>query len=753
MEKLFLSVLNMSLTGAYVIAAILLVRLLLKKAPKVISYALWTVAGFRLVFPFSIQSVLSLLPFKTAPIPQDIAMQAVPRFNSGVTAIDNAISAVLPAATPATSVNPLQLRLLICSYLWMLGIAALLVYSCVSILLLKRRLRGAVSVGDNIYVADNLKTPFVLGLFRPKIYIPSGLSDEERRYITLHERTHIQRRDHIVKMLAYFVLCLHWFNPLVWVAFVLMGADMEMSCDERVMRELGGGIKTAYSLSLVRVAAGHRILNGSPLAFGEGGMKERVKNVLQFKKHSRVMIIAAVALAAVVITGFALNKPSAPSIPDEDAVEFRSEETHFSVNVPDGWAVRANPRIPAGEDTEATPDEGLQISLRADEDNWISVFSQYGRSSIDEEYYTKTEFSTAQGNLGSLYRGVGTDASWYLFLEQDIAPDSYEAVVRFESQGLIKQYENDIMSILTSIKIYDPPMQREGKRDLMTLDDVRKIAEKYGKTLTLKHLSAFAHTDVGSGLYVMHYPIEGGAYALSVGSGDMETVLYATLVHTSDGEKNEIDIRYYDVARFIADGSKVPVDEPPAGLVELPDFKPENPTGVYDGVFDGKAYGGLFNTAIVNKYSDPNFGFLVYAPTIHGVYEEKGELKAIVTVFYEHFRLQDKYVTMQGGGIIPAAITFQQDENGGWVEQEYAAVGDSPDYLDGAYFADSVRKLCTLPVSGARIEGLADRVLDDYRNYDARQTLLQQSLIEHLLQYGRNGISLIHPDGSVEQLT
>lgn len=753
MEKLFLSVLNMSLTGAYVITVIMLARLPLKRAPKVISYALWAVAWFRLVFPFSFSSVFSLLPFKAAPIPQDIAMQAVPRFNSGVAAIDNAISAVLPAATPAASVNPLQLRLLICSYLWLLGIAVLLVYSCVSILLLKRRLRGAVSVGGNLYVADNLKTPFVLGLFRPKIYIPSGLSDEERRYITLHEHTHIRRRDHIVKMLAYFVVCLHWFNPLVWVAFMLMCADMEMSCDECVIRELGGGIKTAYSLSLVRVAAGRPILNGSPLAFGEGGMKERVENVLRFKRHSRLIIIVAVALAAVLITGFALNKPGEPSVPNESATEFRSEETHFSVNVPDGWTVRANPRIPAGEDTEATPDEGLQICLRANEDNWISVFSQYGRSSIDEEHYTKTEFSTAQGNLGSLYRGMGTDASWYLFLEQDIAPDSYEAVVRFESQDLLKQYENDIIGILTSIKIYDPPMQQEGKRDLMTLDDVREIAKKYGKTLTLKHLSAFAHTDVGSGLYVMHYPIEGGAYALLVGSGDMETVLYAMLVHTSDGEKTEIDIRYYDIARFIAHGSKVSVDEPPTGLVELPDFKPENPTGVYDGVFDGKAYGGMLNTAIIDKYSDPNLGFLVYAPTIHDVVEEEGKLRAYITVYYEYFRLIDTTVTSEGGGIIPAAITFRQGENGGWVREEYTAVGDSPEYLDGAYFAKSIEKLCVRPSSGKPIEGLAEKILKDYSNHETRSSLLLQSLTEHLLQYGQVGVQLQNRDGSMVPLT
>jgi len=307
-ERVFLSVLNMSLTGAFVIAAILLARLLLKKAPKVLSYALWAAAGFRLAFPFTLKGAFSLIPFNSTPIPQDIATQTAPRIDSGIMALDNAVNAALPAAVPAVSANPLQIWLAVGCFIWIIGMAAMLIYGAVSIAVLHHRLRGAVHVGDHIYEDTQLKTPFVLGFFRPGIYLPAGLSGDERRYILLHEHTHIRRRDPLVKMLAYLILCLHWFNPLVWAAFILMGADMEMSCDERVLRELGGDIKNAYSLALVRVASGRKILNGSPLAFGEGGMKERVKNVLNFKKHSRIIIIAAVMLVAVLSVGFAVNR-------------------------------------------------------------------------------------------------------------------------------------------------------------------------------------------------------------------------------------------------------------------------------------------------------------------------------------------------------------------------------------------------------------------------------------------------------------
>ena len=203
MGSIFLSVLNMSLTASFVIAAIILARIPLKKAPKVISYALWAVAGFRLVFPFTLQSLISLLPFKASPIPQDIAMQAAPRIDTGIQFFDNAVSSALPAAAPVASVNPLQVWISVGSFVWLSGMAVMLAYSLVSIYLLKRRLRGAAHIENSIYEAGNLKTPFVLGLFRPKVYIPSSLSREERGYVVLHETTHIRRGDHAVKMIAY----------------------------------------------------------------------------------------------------------------------------------------------------------------------------------------------------------------------------------------------------------------------------------------------------------------------------------------------------------------------------------------------------------------------------------------------------------------------------------------------------------------------------------------------------------------------
>ena len=336
MDKLFLTILNMSLTGAFVIATICLARLPLKKAPKIISYCLWAVAGFRLVFPFSIESVFGLIPFKAQTIPPDIAVQSIPRIDSGIPFVNNAVSSVLPAATPTAGVNPLQIWITAGAFVWLTGVAVMLIYGVVSFVILKRKMREAAHIDANIYEAGNITSPFVLGVFKPRIYLPIGLSGQERSYILLHEQTHIRRRDHIVKFAAYFILCLHWFNPLAWAAFLLMGVDMELSCDERVLREMGGEIKRDYSLSLLSLATERRVIGGSPLAFGEGGIKERVKNILNFKKTSRVIIVAAVVLVAVLSVGFAVDRVSyAINMEDWEIYDFPDknfEQVFFECN-------------------------------------------------------------------------------------------------------------------------------------------------------------------------------------------------------------------------------------------------------------------------------------------------------------------------------------------------------------------------------------------------------------------------------------
>ena len=322
MSELFLTVLNMSLTASYVILFVILVRLLFKKAPKVISYALWGVVAFRLIIPFSFESIFSLMPRNTnaVPIPHDIVYQQSPQFNSGIEVVDSFVSQSLPAPTAGASVNPLQVYIEIGAYIWILGMIALLVYSLVSVLLLKRQLKGAKLIEQNILEAKNLKTPFILGLIRPKIYLPVELNATERNYILLHEQTHIQRKDHIIKVIAFLILSIHWFNPLVWIAFILMNSDMELSCDESVIKKMGPDIKKEYSSSLLSLSTGRKIIGGGPIAFGENNIKGRIKNVLNYKEPKFWVVAVAVAVIVILSVGLLSN-------PSDDGKMYKIDET------------------------------------------------------------------------------------------------------------------------------------------------------------------------------------------------------------------------------------------------------------------------------------------------------------------------------------------------------------------------------------------------------------------------------------------
>jgi len=359
MDKLFLSILNMSLTGAFVIVAICLARLPLKKAPKIISYCLWAVAWLRLVLPFSIESVLSLIPFNAATIPSDIALQAMPHINSGIPLVNNAVSSLLPAATPAASVNPLQVWTILGAYIWLIGVGIMMSYGVVSYLLLKRKMKAAEKLEENIYESSDIKSPFVLGVFKPKIYLPVDLSGQEYEYIICHEQTHIRRQDHVIKFAAFFILCLHWFNPLAWVAFILMGVDMEMSCDENVINEIGVETKKDYSQSLLSMAVNGRFLSGSPLAFSEGGLKTRIKNILKYKKTPWIIGAVAVTLTVALSVGLMLNKTD-----DSEEISVAnpaiSDENHFGTV--EGLLRSAYPF--EGQVIHGTETEGVPVATR-----------------------------------------------------------------------------------------------------------------------------------------------------------------------------------------------------------------------------------------------------------------------------------------------------------------------------------------------------------------------------------------------------
>lgn len=322
MSNALSTVLNMTMTGSIVIMFVVLVRFLLKTVPKIFSYALWSVVLFRLLCPVSFSAPVSLLDlFKPETVEASDAASIVYFIPPGTAQELDFVPAATAPEAGDLSAEPAPGRSVLdaAPWFWVTVSGAMLVYGGAEYLRLRKKLIGAMKIREHIYLADGIDMPFVLGILRPMIYLPSTLPENEHEFIIAHERHHIRRGDHILKMLAFLALCVHWFNPLVWLAFVLAGRDMEMSCDEAVIRQMGPNIRADYSAALLRLATHRKIIAGTPLAFGEGNTKGRVLNMAKWKKPGVWVSALCVLLCVGVLAACAVNpgtgKETEPSEP------------------------------------------------------------------------------------------------------------------------------------------------------------------------------------------------------------------------------------------------------------------------------------------------------------------------------------------------------------------------------------------------------------------------------------------------------
>ena len=314
MNELFLKIIkkiiNMSISASWLILAVLILRLVLKKAPKWVNVLLWGIVAVRLICPLSFESALSLIP-SSETIPLDIEMAAKPTIDSGVPAINSVVNPVLSSFAPPqhvlTSANPLQIWIPILNIIWLIGVGALLLYTAVSYWRLCRKVDTAVRYKDNIFQSENVSSPFVLGIIKPRIYLPFNMNGQDLEHVVAHEQAHIRRKDHWWKPLGFLLLTIHWFNPLMWLAYVLLCRDIEFACDEKVIKELGNEQRADYMQALVACSVNRRMIAACPLAFGEVGVKERVKSVMNYKKPAFWVIIIAVIICVGVAACFLTN--------------------------------------------------------------------------------------------------------------------------------------------------------------------------------------------------------------------------------------------------------------------------------------------------------------------------------------------------------------------------------------------------------------------------------------------------------------
>lgn len=309
MEEIFLRLLNMSISTGWIVLPIVILRKVLKKMPKAIRCVLWALVAIRLLIPITLESGFSLIP-SIETIPQNIMYEKQPTIHSGISFVNCYVNPVISdtfAHNVGDSVNPLQVVIFIATWVWIIGIVVMLLYAIYSYQRIYKRVLASIVLKENIYVCDDIATPFILGMIKPRIYLPSDLEQDISIYVIAHEQAHIKRRDHWWKPLGFMLLTIYWFQPMLWIAYVLFSRDIELACDEKVIKELGEVEKKPYSKALLQCSISRKMIIACPLAFGEVGVKERVRNVLNYKKPRFWVFLGAIGICMVMGICFLTN--------------------------------------------------------------------------------------------------------------------------------------------------------------------------------------------------------------------------------------------------------------------------------------------------------------------------------------------------------------------------------------------------------------------------------------------------------------
>ena len=386
MSGIFLKLLNLSISASWLVLVVLALRLVLKRAPRWVNVLLWGMVALRLMLPLSIESALSLIPSAETLSPEVVRFDPAPTITSGVEFIDNAVNPSLSesfAAAPLASVNLLYVWTYLAGWVWLIGLAAMLLYALVSYLRLRRRVSASIPLRENIYVCDEVASPFILGILRPRIYLPSMLDEAQRGSVLSHERAHLARRDHWWKPLGFALLAVYWFNPLLWLAYTLLCRDIELACDERVLCGMDAGQVKAYSSALLACSVPRRMIAACPLAFGEVGVGARVKNALRYKKPAFWVVAVSVVVCTVVAVCFLTNPPT-----DTDAaglVGFHREQVTYADVTDASGAQPSNVQLTA-EETDAV--YALLDALQ---------YKRLGAASAMEDCYARLYFISAAG--------------------------------------------------------------------------------------------------------------------------------------------------------------------------------------------------------------------------------------------------------------------------------------------------------------------------------------------------------------------
>lgn len=432
MSDLFLKIVNMSISASWLVVAVLILRLVLKKAPKWVNVLLWGIVAVRLICPFSFESALSLIP-SAETFPEKIISGPSFDVQTGITPIDNRINDYLGdryfegVTVPTNNGNNVMTILTI---VWIIGILLLAAYTVISYWRLHRKVDTAVRYKDNIFQSENVSSPFVLGIINPRIYLPFSMNEQDMEHVVAHEQAHIRRKDHWWKPLGFLLLTIHWFNPLMWLAYVLLCRDIELACDEKVIKGLSNEQRADYTQALVACSVNRRMIAACPLAFGEVGVKERVKSVMNYKKPAFWVIIIAVIVCVGVAVCF-LTNPKQDSYTLRIVVPAGSQE-EFVYTDEEVSTVRNSIKIWSGDglgDTEVllfpvnkTAEtgytatyltHGMPVEFDAEKDTWFKIGVNM-QNSTNEDIIVYVEVENVEVRIVDEINSV---IKWFDYLE------------------------------------------------------------------------------------------------------------------------------------------------------------------------------------------------------------------------------------------------------------------------------------------------------------------------------------------------
>ena len=758
MSELFLKIINMSISASWLVLVVLAFRFLFRKAPKWVNVLLWGIVAVRLIYPFSIESALSLIP-SAETISPEIMMSPAPTIHTGVAALNSVVNPIITetfAPEPIASANPLQILIPILAMIWIIGMCILALYTVISYWRLQRKVSEAVILRENIFQSENVGSPFVLGIIKPKIYLSYNMDEQDLEHVVAHERAHIRRKDHLWKPLGFLLLTIHWFNPLMWLAYVLLCRDIELACDEKVIQELGNEQRADYSQALVACSVNRRMIAACPLAFGEVGVKERVKSVLNYKKPAFWVIAVSVVACVVVAVCFLTNPINAieGSYHIEGYGIYNGSEYYIVVN--DGVELKCTKEqyeqvaslmelFRTGE-MEDTPihvkykqflishKRGTVIELEIPENERFGKTYTYEKEGIMGSFtitlYNDGTFSYYEG-MASSYLGFG---SWTQNGDAITLTDDGHGGL-----GLINHFEFDKTDLIfveegssnfiyvkvqngerfyytgEAVKPEDAIVQPGGSQTL-SLDDVVTLSKK-GYDLTWSDFDQYRYIETGSGLYIRVYEINEMFELWIGGSWTDEDPMYIWLTMADDLD-TRIDIRDGGVEEFITkDYSETLLNR-----------------AIYDAILDcnvSEKTVGLNNCAsFVMLDKEEISGTPVVGSTDH-----VGMVTVYGLALYQGYDMVDGKLHEEAGSHTPVAITFDV-LNGRYSLKEYWRPGD------GTYYEPDIR------------EKFPDKIEDEAMNTQKYIAAQKQECYVQAMR--NNGEEVSDPDSkplSVEELS